>query len=158
MRRVAIGAVVAVVLCVVAIAVVLVVNRHNQSPAAGNISASSTVPSPAVDPDNTEAHEVATALKRLSADPDSLVASTGRELVADHARQAVPPGSTVEIDEHSWAPDRTGGGVIMVAITSPGRETTNYAVIMQSEDSEWKVAATLPITMPPASTTPSPTR
>lgn len=92
-----------------------------------------------------EAHEVAVALGRLATEPESLVASSVREQVAGRVPEAIPVDSKVEVDEGSWSPDGAGGGVIAVAITSPGRGTTDYAAIMLLEGAEWKVVATVPM-------------
>jgi uncharacterized protein YlxW (UPF0749 family) len=126
---------------VVALAVWFLTSRDN-SKTAGISATESTVATPA---SNNDAHEVAKALSRLVTDPDSLVASSSRSRVAGRAREAVPSGSTVEVDERSWSPDGVGGDVITVTLTSPGGQPERYAVVMAQEDDQWKVVATAPI-------------
>lgn len=92
-----------------------------------------------------QAHEVAVALGQLATDPDSLVAAGSRGHVGQRAREGVPAGSSVEVNEASWAPDGVGGGTVEVAVSSLGLPTVSYVVVMVSEDGRWKVAATMPI-------------
>jgi hypothetical protein len=99
----------------------------------------------ATPPAANEAREVTEALRRLPTDPESLVATGSREQVGQRARDGVPSGSTVEVDESSWAPDGTGGGVIVATVDSPGLPSVTYAVAMAVENGEWKVVATMPI-------------
>jgi hypothetical protein len=130
--------------CFVAMAaagcVLLSVNGHDSPPPnRGTTSKPSSPP-------ETDARQVAEALGRLVSDPESLVASGAGEEMAGQAREAIPVGSRVDVDESSWAPDGTGGGVITVEVTSPGQGTTEYAAIMVLEGDAWKVAATVPLT------------
>lgn len=92
-----------------------------------------------------QAREVAVALGQLATDPDSLVADGSRSHVGQRAQEGVPAGSSVEVDEASWAPDGVGGGTVEVTVSSPGLPTVSYVVVMVSEDGRWKVAATMPI-------------
>src|SRR5215831_761675 len=89
-----------------------------------------------------QADQVAAALRKLSSDPQSLVASETRSQVNGHARQAVPPGSTVVPDARSWAPDGLGGGTMLVTITAPGHAPVSYYAVMVKEANQWKVLAT----------------
>ena len=127
------------VLAVVATAVVLVLTRSTSE--AGR-------PSAAAEPSGNQAHQVAEALGRLTTDPDSLVATSSREQVGQRASDGVPPGSTFEVDEASWAPDGVGGGTISATLRTPGQPPVTYAVVMVSEDGGWKVAATVPLGEP----------
>jgi hypothetical protein len=126
-----------VVLAVAAVAVFLLTERP--SPGSAQAAPHSAPLS------SSQAHEVAVALGRLVTNPDSLVASTSRGQVGGHAKPAVPAGSTVAVDEASWAPDGAGGGVIAVTVRSPGRPPTTYAAVMVLEAGQWKVVATEPI-------------
>jgi len=56
-----------------------------------------------------QAHEVAVALEKLSTDPDSLVSSSSRGQVGGSARDAVPAGTEVAVDENSWARTASAG-------------------------------------------------
>ena len=105
-----------------------------------------------------EAHEVAVALGKLSTDPDSLVASSSSGLVGGSARDAVPTGTEVTVDENSWAPDGVGGGTIEVSLLTQDSKATYLAVLVREAD-EWKVVATIPMTdEATASSAPGPTR
>jgi hypothetical protein len=131
------------VLALVAVAGVLLLTSRSSSDATRTdvpVTASGTTTSSAA-----QAHEVATALSGLVTDPDSLVATGAREQVGQRAREGVPAGSTVEVNEASWAPDGVGGGVVAATVRSPGLPAVTYAVVMVSEAGTWKVAATIPI-------------
>ena len=132
------------VLAVVATAVVVFLASRSSSDAdaaKGTTSVSSTPR-----PSGNQAHQVAVALGRLTTDPGSLVAAGSRDQVGQRARDGVPAGSSVEVDEASWAPDGVGGGTITATLRSPGLPPVTYAVVMVSEAGKWKVAATVPIT------------
>jgi hypothetical protein len=105
-----------------------------------------------------EAHQVALALRRLTTDPESLVASDNPGPVRGNAEQGVPPGSTIDVNEASWAPDGHGGGTILATLTSPGLPPATYAVIMVRESNAWKVLETVPITQAGPSPSDRPTR
>lgn len=92
-----------------------------------------------------QAHQVAVALAALADDPQSLVASGAARHVDGRARQAVPAGSKVEVDEASWAPDGVGGGTIKVTVVAPGKPAVSYATVVVPEDGGWKVLATFPL-------------
>jgi len=105
------------------------------------------VATPAAEASSPEqARQVAQALASLTTDPQSLVASGAAGQVNGRARQAVPAGSKVVVDEKSWAPDGLGGGTIMVTVTAPGEPPVTYATVMVPEDGKWKVLATFPLT------------
>jgi len=87
---------------------------------------------------------VAVALGRLGTDPGSLVAASSRGQVGGGARDAVPSGTVVTVDEGSWAPDGVGGGTIKVSLTVPGGSSTIYLAVMVREPDGWKVLATVP--------------
>jgi hypothetical protein len=97
----------------------------------------------AASPSAIQAYEVTEALRRLPTDPDSLVATGSREQVGQRARDGMPAGSTIEIDENSWAPDGTGGGVDVATVNSPRLPSVTYAEVMVTEDEQWTVAATM---------------
>jgi len=135
-RRVALVVAGVVVLCLVAGVVFLVVGgREPGVPVAGAAAAGGS----------GQAHEVAVALGRLVTDPESLVASSSRDQVGGRARQGVPAGSTVEVDEASWAPDGVGGGVVLVTVGSPGMSPVTFAAVMVLEVGQWKVVETVPV-------------
>jgi hypothetical protein len=99
-----------------------------------------------------QADDVATALRRLATDPQSLVASAAQSTVQGHASDAIPAGSTVTPDVRSWAPDGIGGGTMLVTIITPAGVATTYAAVMVFEDGAWRVLATFPVpTSSPAS-------
>jgi hypothetical protein len=101
---------------------------------------------------------VADALRRLTTEPESLIASSSRHDVAGKTSRAIPAGSKVVTDERSWLPDGVGGGVVTVTITPPGKAPVSYAAVMVHEDGEWKVLATVPmrtLQQPTASAHPS---
>jgi hypothetical protein len=104
-----------------------------------------------------QAGQVAAALRKLSSDPQLLVASGAQSQVHGRARRAVPPGSMVVPDARSWAPDGLGGGTMLVTITAPGRAPNSYYAVMVREASQWKVLATirLPAPVPAPSGSPS---
>ncbi|MEV8443270.1 hypothetical protein AB0425_38335 [Actinosynnema sp. NPDC051121] len=133
----------------------------DESSSPGRATASSTSPGPTTSRQE-EAGQVAAALGRLAVDPESLIASTARDQFSGRAREAIPPGATVEVDERSWSPDGVGGGAITVTVTVPGQGTAEYVAIVIKEGSEWKVAATVPVTgqAPPETRAPpeTPTR
>jgi hypothetical protein len=104
----------------------------------------------------TQAHQVATALQRLAVDPASLVASGAAPEVVGRARQGVPAGSRVSVDERSWSPDSVGGGTIVVTVIPPGSVAQTYAAVMVSEHGSWKVLATFGITTASASASQAP--
>jgi hypothetical protein len=68
--------------------------------------------------------------------------------VRGHAQQGAPAGSTIAVDEASWAPDGHGGGTILATLTSPGLPPVSYAVVMVRENNAWKVLETVPISGP----------
>ena len=90
-----------------------------------------------------QAGQVAAALRKLSSDPQLLVASGAQSQVHGRARQAVPPGSAVVPDAGSWAPDGAGGGTMLVTIAAPGRAPVSYYAVMVREAGQWKVLATI---------------
>lgn len=90
-----------------------------------------------------QARRVAAALRKLSTDPQSLVASGARVQVDGRARQAVPAGSAVVPDVRSWAPDGMGGGTMLVTVTAPGQAPVRYYAVMVMEGGQWKVLATV---------------
>jgi hypothetical protein len=92
-----------------------------------------------------QARQVAQALASLTTDPQSLVASGAARQVDGRARRAVPAGSTVVVDEQSWAPDGVGGGTITVTVQAPGKPPVSYATVVVPEDGTWKVLATFPL-------------
>lgn len=128
-------------LAVVAVAAVLLIGRAS-SDAIGTTAPVTT--SRSAEPSGKQAHQVAEALGRLTTDPDSLVATGSREQVGQSAREGVPAGSTLDVDEASWAPDGVGGGAIAATLHSPGQPPVTYAVVMVSESGKWKVTATVP--------------
>jgi len=109
---------------------------------------SATRSSVAVQAPLRQAGEVAAALRRLSSDPQSLVASGARSQVGGRARQAFPPGTTVVPDAKSWAPDGLGGGTMLVTVAVPGQAPVSYDAIMVSEAKRWKVLATIRVPAP----------
>jgi len=129
--------------CLIAGAVVVLIDRSESEPPHSAPAVTTSIPASANDP-TAPAHDVATALNRLVADPDSLVASASRDEVGSRAGVAVPAGSTVEVDESSWAPDGAGGGVMMVTVSSPGQPPVVFATVMVLEAGGWKVLATVP--------------
>jgi hypothetical protein len=129
-------------LAVVATVVVLLLTRSTSE--AGRPSAATG----SAEASGNQAHQVAEALGRLTTDPDSLVATGSRDQVGQSAREGVPAGSTIEVDEASWAPDGVGGGTISATLHSPGQPSVTYAVVMVSESGKWKVAATVPLAEP----------
>ncbi|WP_086664241.1 hypothetical protein [Lentzea kentuckyensis] len=78
----------------------------------------------------SEVEEVAEALRRLVDAPDSVIAASSRGEVQDKARVAVPAGSTVQVDEGTWAPDGARGGIIVVTLQPPGQQEGTYAAVM----------------------------
>jgi hypothetical protein len=92
-----------------------------------------------------EAESAATALRALATDPASLLAAGVRQQVGARVSVAVPPGTAVDPDVTSWAPDGVGGGTMSVTLRMPGRGPVAYAVIMIREGSAWKVLATVPL-------------
>lgn len=106
---------------------------------------STPAPGSAVSRDAAEAREAAAAVRALTTDPSSLVATGAEREVAGRATQGVPPGSEVAAEESSWAPDGVGGGTLTVTITAPGQPPTRYAAVMVHETSGWKVLATVPL-------------
>jgi hypothetical protein len=108
--------------------------------------------------DADQAHEVAVALEKLSTDPDSLVSSSSRGQVGGSARDAVPAGTEVTVDESSWASDGVGGGTIEVSLITQDSEATYLAVVVR-EAGGWKVVATIPmVDEATATSAPGPTR
>lgn len=126
------------------VATAVVVFLANRSPSDADAAATSVTSTPR--PSGNQAHQVAVALSRLTTDPGSLVAAGSRDQVGQRARDGVPAGSSIEVDEASWAPDGVGGGTITATLRSPGLPPVTYAVVMVSEAGKWKVAATVPIT------------
>jgi hypothetical protein len=105
---------------------------------------------PAADPATAvsapaQGRQVAQALASLATDPQALVASGAAGHVDGRARQAVPAGSKVVVDEKSWAPDGVGGGTIKVTVTAPGKPPVSYATVVVFENDQWKVLATFPL-------------
>jgi hypothetical protein len=65
---------------------------------------------------------------------------------AAEARKAFPTGTSVNVDESSWAPDGTGtGGTMLITLAAPGRQPVSYVAIMVKEQQGWKVLATVPL-------------
>jgi len=92
----------------------------------------------------TDVESVVSALELLETDPGKVAAEGVSETVGD-LRTALPPGSTIEADPATWAPDDTGsGGVITVQVSAQGGPAVDYLVVMVKEPSGWKVLATVP--------------
>ncbi|WP_238072199.1 hypothetical protein [Rhodococcus zopfii] len=125
-------------LAAIGIGVVFLVIRPQQDPSGIDGSAPSTGEVP-----SSEA--AAAALARLESDPATLVPMHDLDELGGRVREAIPVGSTVEVDPTTWAPDGIGGGVMQVQITQPGQAPQTYLAVMAQEDGEWKVLATLPI-------------
>lgn len=122
-----------------------------QAPAASPVAAtSSSTASPSGA--SQQAHQVASALSRLVSDPQSLVAGGAAAQLGSRARQAVPAGSKVTVNEASWAPDGAGGGVITLTLTAPGQAARTYVAVMVAEAGGWKVLETVPLEAAPAAT------
>jgi hypothetical protein len=145
------------VLCLAAVAALLLADQPKSGSAqhTPSIATSTVANSPAA---AAQAHQVAVALSRLATDPDSLVASSSRGQVAGRAREGVPIGSTIQVNEASWEPDGAGGGVIAVTVRSPALPPVTYAVVMVLEGGRWKVIATVPAAGVTPSSTSGPTR
>jgi hypothetical protein len=90
-----------------------------------------------------DAGRVADALRKLPDDPQALVAAGAQGQVSGRARQAIPPGTKVDPDEKSWAPDGVSGGTMLVTVTVPGHAPVTYDAIMVSQGGQWKVLATI---------------
>jgi hypothetical protein len=133
------------VVALVVLAGTLTVTHRSHRKAAG-LAATAVSPN--------QAHQVAQALASLATDPQSLVASGAAGQVNGRARQAVPAGSKVVVDEKSWAPDGLRGGTMAVTVTAPGKPPVTYVAVMVSEGRRWKVLATFPLTTT-ASATPT---
>lgn len=146
----AVGA--AAVLVAAAAAAAFLLRAHGAShPAAGRIPAAASSTAPA-----GQAQQVAAALSKLAADPQSLVATGARDEVGSRSGQAIPAGSRVSSDVTSWAPDGIGGGTMIVTVTPPGKPPARYAAVMVTEHGAWKVLATFPLdAAPDATATPS---
>lgn len=93
----------------------------------------------------TDAQDVVEALQRLATDPSSLMASGVDDMIDGTADQAVPAGSTVSVDEGSWAPDGIGGGTIVVTISTADGVAASYLAVMVEDAGAWKVLATVPV-------------
>jgi hypothetical protein len=150
MRRplILVGAVAVVVAAVMITALWL--GRHGGA-SQGSLVRGST----AVQASEGQARQVASALRRLPANPRSLVASAARSQVNGRAARAFPPGTTVAPDTRSWAPDGIGGGTMLVTVTRPGRPVVSYDAIMVREAGRWKVLATIRIVAPVSARNPS---
>jgi hypothetical protein len=134
-------------------ALILILTHGTETGTSASGSSASPAPS-----DAGQAHEVAVALEKLSTDPDSLVSSSSRGQVGGSARDAVPAGTRVTVDENSWASDGLGGGTIEVGLITRTSNATYLAVMVREAD-EWKVVATIPIIHEAtASSAPGPTR
>lgn len=96
--------------------------------------------------DEQQARQVKEALVRLPDDPAALLPAEGSGQTAASARAAVPEGTTVAVDERTWAPDGLGGGVVQVTLRTPDGERTPYVAVMVQEQGEWKVLSTVPVT------------
>lgn len=93
-----------------------------------------------------QAKEVKQALVRLPADPSSLLSAQRTDQSAGTARQAVPAGTRVSVDEGSWAPDGLGGGAVEVTLNTPDGKQDRYVAVMVNENGAWKVLSTIPVT------------
>jgi hypothetical protein len=141
--------------CLAGLGVLLATNHIDATAGTATTAPTTTTPTAA---SAAEAHQVALALRRLTTDPESLVASASPGPARGHADQGVPAGSTIDVNEASWAPDGYGGGTILVTLTSPGLPPATYAVIMVRETNAWKVLETVPITASTPSPSNRPTR
>ena len=101
-------------------------------------------PPPAEVTPTTDVESVVSALELLETDPGKVAAEGVSQMVGDLSA-ALPPGSTIEADPATWAPDGTGsGGVITVQVSAEGGPAVDYLVVMVKEPSGWKVLATVP--------------
>ena len=89
--------------------------------------------------------DVAVALELLESEPQQLVPVELEDDLDGQLAVALPPGSTVEADPESWAPDGIGGGVMTVTLMVPGEPPADYAAVMVGEPDGWKVLSTAPI-------------
>lgn len=92
-----------------------------------------------------QAQEVAAALSKLAEDPAALASGYLKKQVAADPAAAVRPGSKVEANPDSWAPDGIGGGTMIVTVTPPGGPAREYLAVVVKEPDGWKVGLTLPI-------------
>lgn len=114
--------------------------------AAGGRGAGGTTRSPPTPKEEQQAREVKAALVRLPDDPAALLSADTADQTAASARAAVPEGTTVTVDERTWAPDGLGGGAVRVTLRSPSGQQTPYVAVMVQEDGKWKVLSTVPVT------------
>ncbi len=146
-RRVQLGAVIALVVLVVAGAVWLSKGGHN---AAGTAGAGPVALSSA-DNRARDAADVAQVLEALPRDPQAAVAKSSSSLITD-ARAAISANAIVVAHPETWQPDGVGGGVMAATIKEPGRPDANYLVVMVREPDGWKVAATVRVAASPTRT------
>ena len=92
-----------------------------------------------------EAHEVAVALRKLTTDPEALVARISRPVVGRRARQAVPARAKVTPQESSLAPGRPWRRGDERADLEPCGVERRLRGDPVRERSGWKVLATVPI-------------
>lgn len=135
-RRVLLGAAVGVVVATSAAVLLVVANQGSDDVTGSDAGASAK---------DTQASEVAQALMALESEPSTLVASQAKDLVDGRAATAVPPGTSVDPEVDSWAPDGLGGGTMLVTLTSSGGQSVTYAVVVVQERGDWKVMATAPL-------------
>jgi hypothetical protein len=138
-RRSAVLAAASVPLVAVLAGVVFVLARHE--PVAAPAAPAGPAPVAAAD----AGPDVARALAALATDPASLVSAGDAAALRGRARQAVPTGSRVKVDQGTWRPDGVGGGTVVVAVTPPGGRAASYLAIVVPEGGAWKVLATVPI-------------
>ena len=139
-RRAIVGGAVAVVLGGVVVAVV----AHNSG---------SPAPAPPVRPvlhvgtEATEQSNVDAVTKLLTGLPaafaagrkDGLAASSANKF--DNVRNALPPGSKVDVHPETWRRAGTTG-TVGVTITAPKSAPQSFIVVLTQEASGWKVIST----------------
>lgn len=144
-RSLAAGATGLVILVI--LAGVFVVDPFQWRLPATSPSAQSSAPPPSSSP-VADAEAVAAVVSHMAEDPAGGAASSTRPTV--DAQTALPPGSKLNPDPASWAPDGIGGGTMDVVVSAPGQPDVGFVAVMVNEGGSWKVLGTMEQTAGPA--------
>ncbi|WP_375405912.1 hypothetical protein [uncultured Amnibacterium sp.] len=90
-----------------------------------------------------EGRDASNALTKLTSDPGSLVPKDQKRSV--NIADAVPTGSTIQVQANSWAVASRTSGTLVATLTSPGHMAATYLVSMLKEDGRWVVLGTIPV-------------
>lgn len=127
---------------VLAIGVGIWIAIRSAEPAGREVNTPSPTTSVARGDDEDQAARVASALGQLNDDPALLVPDDLQSEIGPLISEAIPDGYVAEPLQSTWAPGPGDSGVMTVQLTAAGRPTLSFAVVVEEQDSGWKVLGT----------------